>query len=787
MLGNYLTLAWRHMLRHRAYTAVNVAGLSVGVAFCLVAWRFVAFELSYDTFHEKADRVFRVTSTFHSRGDGDALRTGLSHDKVGPALATEIPQIVRTARLDFQPELLVQTPGGSFEVTVAWAEPQLLEILSFPVVAGDAVRAAGSPGHTVISESLARRMFGRANAVGETVALRDREDVVEMQVGAVIAIPANSTFHFDVLRPFELAPERGGASRHTFVELVSPTAAPQVEVLLPAFTRALFGKYDIVHHLQPLTAMHLTDAMQRTPNATSPVYCWVLAGIAGVVLIIACVNFINLSMALAAGRFQEVGLRKTLGAARAQVMRQFLAEAGVLTAFAVVLGAMLAEILLPSLSVLMDRQLEMGVAGLWLPAIGLAALLASVTGAYPAWVLSRPQPVDLLGGAVRFGGPTTLSRVLVGIQLGLSVLLAVAALIASEQVNYLLTKDMGFDREQVVIVDSGSFWDRGQEQALEIRHRYRDLLDDFPDVSAVSGNERPLGTGREGGGMDLYNQGDTVRCHDAYVDYDIVKTLGLQLVEGRDFSISEDRAREWPQLAVIVNQSLVRALGWESAVGRVLPESHRRGVKTVVGVVEDFHLRSLHQEILPLVMPLQTWGSFQHYYVRIAPHDIPRTLARLEEAWQQVSPDLPFRYTFLDEAMRSQYRQEQRWGRIVRWGAALAVAIAAIGAMALASLAATRRTKEIGVRKVLGATAADVVSLLTREFAWLGAAASVLAWVGAYAACQRWLGGFAYRIELGMGPFALGAIAVVGTVLLVVGSQAARAARANVADALRYE
>jgi len=787
MLRNYLILAWRHMMRHRAYTAVNVAGLSVGVAFCLLAWRFVAFELSYDTFHEKADRVFRVTSTFHSRGDGDVLQTGLSHDKVGPALVTEIPQVVRTARFDLAPELLVQTLDGSFEVTVAWAEPQLFEILSFPAVAGDPVRAAAGPGQTVISESLARRMFGRSNAVSETVTLRDRENVVEMQVGAVIAIPANSTFHFDVLRPFELAPERGGACRHTFVELVVPMAALQVQALLPTFTRAHFGDYDIVHHLQPLTAMHLTDRMRSTPKATSPVYCWVLAGVAGVVLSIACVNFINLSTALAAGRFQEVGLRKTLGAARAQVLRQFLTEAAVLTAIAMGLGAVLAEILLPSLSTLMDRQLEMGVASLWPPAIGLAILLASATGAYPAWVLSRPQPVELFRGAVRLAGSIALRRVLVGVQLGLSVLLAVAALIASAQVDYLLTKDLGYDREQVVVLDSGSSWHRSYEQAVEFRQRYREVLAGYPDAIAVAGFGRPLAANYTGGSGHFITQGDTVRTVFAEVDYDIVSALGLRLVEGRDFTVALDGAREWPELAVIVNQSLVRALGWESAVGKVLPESNRKGVKTVVGVVEDFHVRSLHQEIHPLVMPLQTWGHFQHYYVRIAPHDIPRTLARLEEAWQQVSPDLPFRYTFLDEMVERAYRQEQRWDRIVRWGAGLAVAIAAIGAMALASLTAARRTKEIGVRKVLGATAVDVVTLLTREFAWLGGTASVLAWVGVYAASQRWLEGFAYRVELGAGPFTLGSIAVVGAVLLVVGSRAAWAAAANPVDALRYE
>jgi len=763
------------------HSLVNVVGLSAGVAFCLLAWRFIACELSFDSSHSEADRIFRVTRTiiYPDR----EWKLGTTQDFVAGAMADDFPQVVRTARLICNVEMdtrLFRTGQDAHRLLLAWADPAILEVFAYPVVEGDPQAALERPDQAVISHRAARLLFD-GPAAGRTLSLRKGEGWLDWEVGAVVAVPRNSTFRFDVLDRFADGPQRGGSYVHTFVELADPGDGSVVQAAMSAFTEhhsRAKNKKDR-YGLQPLPAIHLDPSWDYTPNTTSATYCWILAAIAAAVLLVACANFVNLSIAMAADRFREVGLRRTLGAHRSQVARQFLVEGLLHTAVSLAAGTALAELAAPGFGAMVGRVLSSnyGVTATALALLGVVTAL--VIGGCPALILSRPRPATLFREEQLLRGSSPLARMLVFVQLGASVVLVTGAAIVSQQMDFLLTMDMGFEREQVVVLNgrNGSL-SKGQNRAL--RSRLHDLAVTHPEIVSSSGSWYTMGQDFWRG-VEIRYQPE-IRGEEAPVDYDFVETLGLRLRVGRGFS------RDFPgdvDGSVVVNESLVRAFGWDSALGRTF--EYRRTPVTVIGVVEDFHLNNLYREISPLLLQLAPDGHLRNVYVRIASGNIRGALGRLERAWDDVAPDVPFDYTFLDDDVARQYRDEQRWGHTVRGGAGLAIGIAALGALALASLAATRRTREIGIRKVLGATAADVVALLSREFVWLGLVASAAGCPAAYVACGRWLESFAYRIPLNPLPFAVGCALVVGGTLAVVAGQALRASRLNPVEAMRYE
>ncbi|MEW6754435.1 MAG: ABC transporter permease [Candidatus Latescibacterota bacterium] len=793
LLHSYLLTTWRHLVRRKLYSAINVLGLSLGVAFCLLAWQFVAFERSFDAFHEKADRVFRVTRTIASP-DLD-MKMGITQDDLGAKLKEDFPQVVAVARFHSIPGMdvrLVAAGGDRHELLIGWADPEVFEILSFPVVEGDPVAALRRPEQVVLGQEAAHRLFGTGEAVGRTVSLLDHGEWKDLQVGAVVAIPVASTFSFGLLRPFSLGPRRGGSYVHTFLELAQPADGVALQAQMPAFTLRHFGamlagareyykgRYEERYDLQPVTGMHTEPSVKETPGATNSAYVWVVAGIALAVLLTAGANFVNLSMALNAGRSREVGLRKTLGAGRLQMAWQFWVEGVLFTGVALAAGTALAEVALPTFNTLVARHLVLDLASAWPALLALGAVVSLLTGAYPALALSRPRPAEVLRGRHALRRGTPLARILVAGQLALSVFLVAGVVVMARQMGYMLRQDLGFEKEHVVVLNAGSYFDIVRERGPQIRARFRELAARRPEILGVTASFMTLGQDYLRG-TDAQSEGHRMMVEFDAVDWDFVETLGLRLVEGRTFS------REHPgdeQGAVVVTQSVVRAMGWPSGVGHPL---ELRGQRTVVGVIEDFHVNSLRQSLRPVCLYPDPGEHLQNLYVRLAGVDNPRELAVVEQLWKEAAPELPFRYTFLDEDVARQYQDEERWGRIVRWGAGLAILIAGLGALALVWLAVARRTREIGIRKALGASAADVVALLSCEFAWLGLAGSLVAWPLAWLACQRWLQGFAYRIDVGPGSFLAASTLVIGVTLAVVASQALRASRMDPVAALRSE
>ncbi len=779
MLRNYLIVAYRNLMRHKVYSLINVAGLSIGIAFCILTFLFVRHEWTYDTFHDYADRIYRV---YTETGFG---QSGMTPDPLGPALVAAFPDIPA-----------VRIGGGASSVkegdrslgrSIYFADPAILEVFTFPLLKGDPATVLEDPSSLVITEAAARKYFGHEDPLGKVLSVRlwgppaaDRDFVI---TGIAKTIPKNSSIRFDFLAPFAARGEPRNWRHYniaTYVLLSEHVWLADLEEQFPGLVKTWFGENaENKFGLQPLLEVHLNRGGRGPKPVSNPVYSYVLIGISLMVLVIACVNFMTLAVGRSFSRDREVAMRRVSGASRTQLTQQFLGESMLLSVMALITGVVLAELLLPAFNNLVGMDLALrdqtdgaGLAFL----VGLSAAVGLAAGGYPAFVLSGFQPVVVLGGRHRFGATSLFARALVVFQLAMSVFMVVSALLMVRQLEYLKKKPLGFKSEHVLRIPIWDLWQRDSGPVDVFRNeliRHHTVLGITTTTHALSNRTRYLG--------NVEYQGEKLDVELVDVGYDFLKTMGLSLLEGADFFPRSSDFRS----SIIVNEALVRRLGWENqVVGRMLRVEERD--VTVIGVVQDFHVRSLHHRIGPAVLRLDRmgWGML---FVRIRPENIPGTVAFLEEKWREIAPGLEFQHFFLDDEVKGQYRDEDRWNRVLWFSALLAVFIACLGAFGLTALSVARRTREIGVRRVLGAHASGIVSLLSRDFVKLVVIASLIAFPAAYYATDRWLQDFAYRIEPGIGTFVLGGILVLLAVLLTVSAQAIRAAWANPVDALRTE
>ena len=781
MLGNYLKVAFRNLVRHKVYAFINVTGLSIGIAFCILTFLFVRREWTYDAFHENADRIYRVYM------DTRFGPSSFTSDALGPALAEAFPE-VRSVRIVGWGASSIMQGDRSFQGDFRFVDPAILEVFTFPLLKGDPATVLEDPYSVVITETVARKYFGDEDPLGKVLSVEiwGRPPVVRdfVVTGIAKSVPKNSSIRFDFLAPLEARGKLWGWEGNymqTYLLLPEHRRPADLEERFPELLKMWLGeKQDDRMGLQPLLEVHLNPGTRGPEPESNPAYSYIFLGIALLVLMIACVNFMTLAVGRSFARAREVGMRKVVGASRMQLMVQFLGESMLLSAMALVAGVALTELLLPAFNSLAGQDLALddqadgvGLAFLF----GLALAVGLAAGSYPAFVLSGFQPVAVLKRRLSLGGSGLFGRALVVFQLALSVFLVVSALLMARQLEYLRTKPLGFESDHVLRI-----------QILDLRERdsklpqvYWNELLRHQGVLGVTRTIHML-SNRTRFSDIIEHEGNEMHVDHIGVGYDFLETMKVSLLEGRDFSNARDKK---PEASIIVNEALVRRLGWDRPVAGRMLRVNKRDV-TVIGVVQDFHFRSLHHRIGPAVLKLSPRAR-GWLLIRVRPENIPGTLAFLEEKWQEVAPDLPFRYSFLDEEVDRQYRKEERWSRIVQYSALFAVFIACLGAFGLTALAVARRTKEIGIRKALGATVPNILSLLSREFLVLVAVASVIACPVAYYAMERWLQDFAYRIDPGVGTFVLGGVLMLAIVLLAVGSQAMRAARANPVDALRTE
>ena len=824
MLSNYLKVAIRNLLRFRLYTLINVLGLAMGMAFCALAWLFASTEWSFDRFHENGDRIYRAYAE-GVRSNGDRFRApDYMPVALGPALVASSPEVERAVRLvsaahpsSTSPDeqfVRVSLEGQASDEEFLLADPGFLEVFTFPLARGDSHTALRQRNSVVLSHELAQRLFGGDDPMGRRLTIRSKaHDAVEDYeiTGVAAPIPKASSIRFNLLLPFRnvefLFAWDAQAWEHTcnaYVVLeegaTQADAAPELAALVQDHMLEEGLPLDSLHmRLQPLTDLHSDTGMMRwighgTVPPTSPVVSYVLATIALAVLLMGSINFINLAVGRAAWRASEVGVRKAVGGNQRQLVWQFLGEACALTAISLAAGLALAEAALPAFNAFAGRELSLDLTdpAMFGAVVALVVVVSLGAGLYPALVMSGLRPLHAMQKQVSVGGPTTFTRWLVGFQLALSIGLITCALVMSSQLGYIQARDLGFDQERVVLVDTDPLRELNPQHPLLIE-RFRT----HSRISHVSSARYAFMTDDSWGVHTAQTQdGREAEVHQYFVDHDFVQVMGMELVAGRDFS----RERGEEAGVAIVTETMARRMGWEDPLGQefgfdkggagLLYKSE--GKVRVIGVVRDFTMRSRLESAPPGVLLLNPSLGPSPYeakvvLVRILPGDFQEVLQFMQETWDEIVPDADFRFSFLQQDIEQYYREDRRWRNLVAWASACAVTIAALGAFALTALAAGRRTKEIGIRKVLGATTAGITAMLSREFATLAAAGAVLACPVAYWIMSRWLEGFAYRIELSVWYFAAGGVLALVGVALSAGYQAIRAALANPIEALRYE
>ncbi len=782
MFKSYLKTAIRNLARYRVYSAINIIGIAIGLAFCILTFLFVQNEWTYDTFHENAHRIYRVYV------QGKYKIRGVTPDPLGPALTEAFPdmQTVRFRSVRGK----IGTEDRAFQAKVGFTDPNFLEIFSFLVIHGDVARALHDKYSALITEKTARKYFNNANVVGEVLPIQRGEEVQNYTItGIVKNVPKNSTLQFDVLLPFEpmrfsstsmRAPNQWNLYYLDTYMMLPPNVDPNsLEQQFARYAKVWWGeKSENQIKLQSFTQMHF-DQNIYVKDRSNPVYGYTLSGIAVLVLFIACVNFTTLTIGRQASRAREVGLRKVVGAKRMQIAKQFIGESVLLIVIALIAGIGLSALALPTFNNLAGKSLSLS-DGFNVTTLAFLVLLVSLVGltagGYPAFILSRLQPTQIITSRLQIKTGNRLGKVLVIFQFALSICLIITTLMMGKQLAFLRSKPLGYETEHVVAISTHAL----RQENKTLPTVFRDALRSLPAMISTTWLNHKLNNNVSYSTVVTYQGSPEQTVENISIDYDLFKTLDMTLVAGRAYS------EEFPtdgKESIMVNEALVEKFGIEDPIGKTIKSGTR--FQTIIGVVQNFHFRSLHHKIEPAILRLSTIKS--RLLVRIHPENVPGTIAFIKEQWEKVAPNQAFRFSFFDDDLDKQYKKEERWNLMVQYATGFAIFIAGLGAFGLAALATARRTKEIGIRKVLGASQAQILSLLSREFVLYLALASLMAFPIAHYATNQWLQTFAYRAALGVGTFLLGSLVLFLVVVTTVALQALKAIRANPADALRYE
>ncbi|MCY3771886.1 MAG: ABC transporter permease [Gemmatimonadetes bacterium] len=811
MFRNYLTVAVRHLNRQKGYASINVMSLALGIACALLILLYIRDELSYDRYHEKADRIYRVIS--EERDRDQVIRTAEVMMPTVKFMREDFPEVEDMVR--FVPPgnawMIKYGDRGFYERNFYLADSSVFNVFDVPLITGDPRTALAGIDKVVLSESIARKYFGDENPMGKIL---DAEGSFHFEVTGVMRdLPANTHFGFDILAAFRIqehySPNPADVwdwrKSYSYVLLREGSDPGELEAKLPDFVEKYVGdRYDgesstLTLRLQPVTDIHLHSHLERELAPNSDVrYVYLFGAIAVFIILIACINFMNLATARSAGRAAEIGLRKTFGAARGQVIRQFISESMIMTGLAVCVALLLALLSLPWFNLLTGKSLSLDADTTWFAlgaVVAIGAVVGFVSGSYPALYLSGLAPVRALSGLRSPGaGNVTIRRVLVVGQFVISIALIICTGVVYSQLDFIRARNMGLNSDQVVAVPQ-TFAPVVVKSSV-----YKARLKEIPAVTNVSMNfllpghknaAAPIKARRRG-----QDESSTIDMYQAWVDDDFIEIFGIELVAGRNFDSAF--TGDWTATgAVVVNEAAVDRLGYASAgealgkeiegLQELITDSDERGElrPSIVGVVRDFHYAALYEPIEPLVLFPNYPGGYA--MIKIDAGRMSEGLSAIEEAWHEVNPDWAFEYFFVEDTFARLHEAEERFARIFVSFAVLAVIIACLGLVGLSSFTAERRTKEIGVRKVLGASPSSLIALLSSEFVRLVILANALAWPVAYLAMSTWLDNFAYRVDLGWTTFILAGTIAMAIALLTVSFQALRAATANPVESLRME
>jgi putative ABC transport system permease protein len=779
MIKNYTKITFRNLKKHKFYSFINITGLAIGIACCLIIFLWVQNELGYDRFHENAGELYRIVQE-SPQGD-KVFHISVTPSALGPLLKERYPEIVRTARhtlthLDLGREEI------HFRESAALVDGSFLQMFSFTMLEGNPQAALEDPYSIVISEEMREKYFVREDALGKTLRVSDSLDL--NVTGVFEDIPKNSHLQFDCLLPFKLLGESGhdmndwGNNNYsTYVQLTKNASSQEVESKISGIIQEHVPRSSATLHLQPIVRIHL----YALGGGGLITYIYIFSGMAIFILLIACINYMNLSTARSANRAREVGIRQVVGANRVQLIKQFMGESVFYAFIALIIGLALVHLLLPLLSQLAGKPLSLDYsARMILVLIGLTLFTGLLAGVYPAFVLSSFQAIGVLKGSLKSrGGRVLFRRVLVVTQFSLSIFLITGTLFVYRQMDFMMNRELGYNKENIVCVPM-----RGQlyrnYQVFKTR-----LLENPSIISMTRANTTPdikqssisdYGITWDGRAESDNFQGINIMG----IDADYLQTLQIEMAEGRFFSeqIQTDSTDSW-----VINEAAATAMGLESPLGTGVYWSDYKG--KIIGVIKDFHFSSLHEEIEPLLMRMD-W-SLDNILVRIRSDNIPATIGFMQKTLKDILPHSAFEYEFLDTRIENLYHTEQRMEKILTFSTIITIFISCLGLLGLASFTAEQRTKEIGIRKVLGSTVAGVAVLLSKEFIKWVLLANLIAWPVAYLAVHRWLENFAIRTRIGWEIFLLSGCMALVISLVTVCYQSIKAAVANPVDSLRYE
>lgn len=797
MFRNHLLIAWRNLVRFKYYSLINIAGLSIGMAACWLLLLYVQRETSYDNFYPQANRIYRAVN--HATWSGGNLHLASTSAPFAAVLKKDYPEIEQITRVEADGGAALRYGQKKLEVgDMFFVDSTFFEVFNFPMAAGDAASALAQPNSLVLTRSLAKKLIGSPEeAVGKTILT---EDSTTYTVSAVMEdVPSNAHFSFSGLRVMPPDYNANGWQNfdvYTYLLLQDGADAKALESKLPAFferyLKLRMGEVTYKMELQPIKDIHLHSHLDYEISANGNIlYIYIFLCIGLLTLLIACINYMNLATARASARIREVGVRKSMGSGREEIARLFLTESMLLTFFAALTAMGLVALLLPWFNGFTGSQVQLWQFGV-LRTIAVMLLLALLTGllagVYPAVFMSGFKVINSLKGKLGNSGHAGFRKGLVTFQFVIAIILTGSTMVAYDQLQYMMHKNLGFNKDQVL-----SFHLPDQQMRNKIPVLKEQLLRN-PQVQQVAAASNPIGRNNIGGHGFFFEQNGSISdasviAQNYAVDADYLKTLGITLKSGRNFS---DTGESDMHHAVLINETLAKTLNWDDPIGKrvqfKIDQEGNRTERVVIGVMKDFHIYSLQHKIAPLVLEMPPFPSMEdNIYVKVSKTDIPATVAYIEKVFHSFDPGHQFDYSFIDQNFAKQYAGEQKQETIFMLFAVLALFIACLGLFGLAAFTAVQRTKEIGVRKTLGATTGNIVKLLSKDFLQLLLIAAVVAFPVTWWIMDRWLNNFAYHAGISIWVFVLTGSAVVVIALATLSFHAVKAALANPVKSLRAE
>ncbi len=795
MIKNLLLIAIRNFKKDKWFSLLNILGLTIGITFSLFLIFYITDELNYDRYNEKADRVFRIISYIHEKDKN--TNWAITQAPLAATLKKDFPEVEESGRFMSRERTLFKNGNNNFyETKVYYADSTIFNIFTYKFVEGNAAHALNEPSSIVIIRSLAEKYFGKNTpAVGKT--LRTVYDVYK--VTAVLEdVPQNSHLRFDMLISWSTLPKNfnggenwGSFNDFTYVLLKRGANADAFNKKLVSiykkYVQPIFAQFNVTmrYDVQPITSIHLHSKLEQEPEELGSMsYIWIFSAVAFFMLLIACINYMNLTTARSARRAKEIGIRKVSGSTKKQLVLQFLSESVLTALAAVVLSILLVMLLLPVFNTLSGKAFT--IYTLFQPSnivllLGIGLLTGLAGGSYPAFYLSAFQPVSILKGTLsKASGNVNLRRTLVVLQFSISMVMLICTWIVYSQLSYMQKKDLGFDKSQVMTVTVNTGEDeRGKINAMDNEFR------SIPGVKTVgTGNAYP---GSPNINLNLF----TVQTDNGYVDkavecYGIdenyITSLNIPVVRGRNFANLADTLH-----SIMVNESMAKHFGWKEPIGKRVkfPGDTSGNYLEVVGVVKDFNQKSLYNPIAPLLFFYGPNGNI--IQLKLNTSDLSKTIAQASSVWKKYFPQLPFEYKFLDENFNSQYAADQKRGKIFAAFSILTIMITCLGLLGLTAFTTQQKQKEISIRRVMGASIVQIVSMITRNYLWLALIAALIAFPVAYYFMNNWLKAFSYSAGLSIVPFIMSALVIVVTATLTAMFHSAKAALSKPANNLRSE